>query len=317
MGDRLRVTIHAGEAVELIRSGWTDVKLMRKYNISARSLERLLAKLVEARKISRTELERRILTSHRSHVVDIVSTSVTPPKAAKRKAKINASEVVACIRSRMSDLELMDKYNVSSRGLRRLFQRLVSRGDIEQAELDQRRLAFSWAEITFVASEEATPESLEEIDTESPSPASRLREWRHRNRVPIAAALGAIGGILFCLAVALIRMGTDTTANIVLGHQKTAESAGSSEDTLPGLADQMITVLESVARGDHALAHSSRNNEVSEYDDCLRECDKDLSHGDDGDRAILINCRKRCVVMYSERMRRIRELYHLPHEQQR
>lgn len=312
MGDKPRVTIQAGEAVALIRSGWTDARLMRKYNISARSLERLLAKLVKTGKISRTELERRMLTPQRSHVIDIVSTSVTPPKVAKRKAKINASEAVACIRSRMSDLELMDKYNVSSRGLHRLFQRLARRGDIQQAELDERRLAFPWAEIAFVASEETTPESLEELDTKPPSLASRLREWRDRHMAPIAAALGAIGGILFCIAFALIRVGTDTTVKIVLGQQKTVERAASGEDPLPRLADQMITILESVARGDSALAHSSRNNEVPEYDNCLRECDRDRSRDDDGDRAVLVNCRKRCVVLYSERMKRIRELYHLP-----
>lgn len=318
MGDRPRLTIRAQDAVKLIRSGWTDAQLMQRFNISAGSVERLFDKLVQAKEISRAELEERLLTSQRSHIVDIVSRPVAASRSTKRKVRINASEAVACIRSHMSDLELMGKYNLSSRGLDRLFRRLVHRGDIGYSELEERRLALQWAEIAFLGPEGSSPEPLDEIDTEPLSVSARIEEWRERNRAYIAAALGVIAGIVLCSAFVVIRLGTDGALNLVAGHQTSRERIPSVGDPLTNLANQMIIILDSVTREDTASASSLLNQEEpGRYGECLRGCDRQYSRRDDIDNALWIQCRKSCVLLHSDRMRRIRELYHYPAEPRR
>lgn len=63
-------------------------------------------------------------------------------KKNKAKPVINAKEAVWLIRAGKSDLDLMEKYRISSKGLESLFKKLVASGEIEQAELSQRRLSF-------------------------------------------------------------------------------------------------------------------------------------------------------------------------------
>jgi uncharacterized protein YidB (DUF937 family) len=58
------------------------------------------------------------------------------------KSKIDALEAVRCIRLGLSDAELMEKYDLSSKGLQSLFQKLVSAGAISLAELDERMPTF-------------------------------------------------------------------------------------------------------------------------------------------------------------------------------
>ncbi len=56
----------------------------------------------------------------------------------KRKPIINAKEAAEGIRAGMSDEDLMEKYDISAKGLESLFKKLVRAGFIEQAELNQR-----------------------------------------------------------------------------------------------------------------------------------------------------------------------------------
>ena len=63
-------------------------------------------------------------------------------KKNKAKPVINAREAVWLIRAGKSDLDLMEKYRISTKGLESLFNKLVKSGEIEQAELNQRRLSF-------------------------------------------------------------------------------------------------------------------------------------------------------------------------------
>lgn len=54
------------------------------------------------------------------------------------KPKIDAQQALDDIRSGLDDYALMDKYNLSAKGLQSLFSKLVSVGAITQAELDRR-----------------------------------------------------------------------------------------------------------------------------------------------------------------------------------
>ena len=54
------------------------------------------------------------------------------------KRKISAKELVKDIRSGLSDLELMKKYNVSLQGLQKLIDKLVAAGRLSQSKIDAR-----------------------------------------------------------------------------------------------------------------------------------------------------------------------------------
>lgn len=60
-----------------------------------------------------------------------------------QKPRIKARDAVRDIRSGMDDYQLMEKYGLSSKGLESLLGKLVGIGAITQAELDQRRAAYS------------------------------------------------------------------------------------------------------------------------------------------------------------------------------
>jgi hypothetical protein len=311
MVERRRLTVRAAEAVRLIRSGSNDQDLMRAYNISARSVERLCEKLVQAGEIARDELERRMSTPQRSHVVDVVATPAQKHWLTKRKVQVSASEFVAFLRGGLSDLELMEKYGISSRGLDRLFELLVRRGHIAQTELDERKRSFQWADIAFVRSDGVLPEPIVESETRPLPAGERFREWATSHQVALAAALGLLGGVALSFAFLVARVGTDRTVELLWSPDHYVAAARSA-DPLTRAADQMVTILEAVARGEPGPKGSTHGEEQTKYDQCLKECDRDHPPDDEVDRVMRIACRKKCVLLYSERMRRVRELYHSP-----
>lgn len=58
------------------------------------------------------------------------------------RVEVSAREAVQDIRSGFTDLELMDKYRLTDRGLASLFRKLVSAGLIRQRELEDRDPTF-------------------------------------------------------------------------------------------------------------------------------------------------------------------------------
>ncbi|AFM25932.1 PilZ domain-containing protein [Desulfomonile tiedjei] len=110
--------INARDAVIDIRSGASDAELMEKYGLCAKGLQSLFRKLIEVRAITREELDRRRTTLHKTaHVTPIVGTDLTKD-----------------IRAGMSDAELMQKYGLSSEGLRFTLQALI---DTQVISLDE------------------------------------------------------------------------------------------------------------------------------------------------------------------------------------
>ncbi len=55
------------------------------------------------------------------------------------KAIVNAEDAVRSIMSGMTDEALMEKYELSQKGLESLFRKLIATGAIEQSDLDRRR----------------------------------------------------------------------------------------------------------------------------------------------------------------------------------
>lgn len=290
----------------------SDVDLMRRYNISARSLERLIKKLLDEGEIDKAELNGRLYKSDRSHIVDVVSYPVFKRPKSKKKIRISAGEVVRLIRSGMSDIELMDRYNVSARGLDRLFRKLRQRGEVVEEDLEERKSAFHWADIAYVRSEGQSPESLEEEDLEPDDDRTGFRGFPAEHKVLVSALLGALCGMLVTALFFVSVAGWEKTRDLAAGPKSVAALIDDSPDPLDAAVQQMISTLESIARGDDPPGNADSGERSPQYEQCLKDCDKDFSRGDDTDRALWVNCRKSCVALHSKRLKEIRSLYQRP-----
>jgi len=100
------------QAVEDIRAGLDDRALMEKYKLSEKGLRNLFDELAYLGFITREERR-----------------EIKPPKR-----KISASDFVDDIRSGMSQVALMEKYGLSSRGLVSAYRKLVDAGILEPEE---------------------------------------------------------------------------------------------------------------------------------------------------------------------------------------
>jgi uncharacterized protein (DUF433 family) len=111
--------IKARDAVRDIRSGMTDSGLMEKYGLSAKGLQSVFLKLLEAKAITHAEMNQRRAIYHDKTLVQ----------------QIDARDIVKDIRSGMTDSELMKKYDLSSEGLRFALQTLTDTEVIALEEL--------------------------------------------------------------------------------------------------------------------------------------------------------------------------------------
>jgi uncharacterized protein (DUF433 family) len=111
--------IRARDAVNDIRQGMNDAELMEKYELSAKGLQSLFLKLLEAKAVTKAELQQR-----RALYQDTIAIQ-----------QIEAQDIVEDIRSGMPDAELMEKYTLSADGLRRIFQTLMEEGAIAIEDL--------------------------------------------------------------------------------------------------------------------------------------------------------------------------------------
>jgi DNA-binding response OmpR family regulator len=116
--------IVADEAVGLITSGTSDSELMQRFNLSSDGLARLLDELVARGKLSPKDVEQRRSLSPESVTLDV---SRTAPKSGA-KPLIKASEAAQCVKSGMDDVDIMNRYGLSAKGLRSLYQKLVDSG---------------------------------------------------------------------------------------------------------------------------------------------------------------------------------------------
>ncbi len=103
------------QAVADIRAGLDDLALMEKYKLSAKGLQNLFDELAYLGFISQEE--------HRE---------VKPPKR-----KISATEFVDDIRGGKSQVAIMEKYGLSSRGLVSAFRKLVVAGILQPEEVPE------------------------------------------------------------------------------------------------------------------------------------------------------------------------------------
>ena len=115
----MKPRIKAGEAVRDIRSGMTDSELMGKYGLSAKGLQSLFLKLLDAKAMTHAEMSQRREIYHDTTIIQ----------------QINAGDIVEDIRSGMTDSDLSKKYDLSSKGLRFVLQTLTDTHVITVEEL--------------------------------------------------------------------------------------------------------------------------------------------------------------------------------------
>src|SRR5271157_5711354 len=108
------------ELLKFMRLGVDHATLKKKYSLSDEGLKDLYRQLAAAGFLEWTG-EEFIVTA---------------------KRRIDTKELVADIRSNLSDAELMEKYKLSSRGLQRVFTKLVNFGSVVAADLSGRSLLY-------------------------------------------------------------------------------------------------------------------------------------------------------------------------------
>jgi predicted transcriptional regulator len=119
----------------------TDSELMTRYNLSAKGLQSLFSKLVKAGAIDKLELDQRMLSLR--DTVKISQEVKTITEDAEEigdagQATIRVQDAVADIRSGMTDTELMEKYDLSSKGLQSFFHELTVAGAVSRQDLERR-----------------------------------------------------------------------------------------------------------------------------------------------------------------------------------
>lgn len=151
-----------------IRIGMSDAALMKKHGVSARELQGLFSRLVNAGVVSQSELDQRIQafvgtvvisddvledivraqdralkrpteTKPQTTVVQRRQLSVPSTVEEADKPAISGKEVSRLIEAGATDEELMERFKLSARGLESLLRKMVSVGMMRQLELDERK----------------------------------------------------------------------------------------------------------------------------------------------------------------------------------
>ncbi|MDQ7784033.1 MAG: hypothetical protein RDU20_14210 [Desulfomonilaceae bacterium] len=105
--------IDVSEVLRDIRGGVNHFTLMDKYRLSAKGLNSLFKKLLDAGVVKRADL------------------------GPSFKLEIKASEAIRDIRTGMSKSDFMRKHRLSAKGLQSLFGKLVEAGAVTGSELEQ------------------------------------------------------------------------------------------------------------------------------------------------------------------------------------
>ena len=131
-----KITIKAIEFVDCFRSGIDDAGLMKRYGLSANGLHVVYQHLLAARILRESEMKGHHLGGSGSVIIGTARVEQTTVTA--KKPVIDAGDAIRCIRSGMDDAELMQRYNLSAKGVRSLFKKLVAKNILNQADLDKR-----------------------------------------------------------------------------------------------------------------------------------------------------------------------------------
>jgi hypothetical protein len=296
-----KLMVSMREAADLVRSGATDIELMAKYGISAEGLEKLLNKLVAAGQLSEKELDFR---SQLSQLSDYVDLRELRPRNVKKQI-INAAEAIQDLRAGASDLDLMKKYNISGKGLESLFSKLVEAGEISQYELERRKNSSGVSDPLVGNDSNSRDQGFGWLDEEGRDPG-RLGFFS-KHRIALAAGIGAAGGVCALLLFFIVAFGIEGAKTAI----DAARSGGQTkQDTNRQELENFVKVLEAITRSPNSTTGSSEDTGANALKSCLKACEDEFQASEDGDKALLVNCRRECLGSHSQRFRKMRETYH-------
>jgi len=299
--------VMAKDPVNDIRLGISDVAMMQKYGVSARGLERLFKKLIDAGAIEQFELEQRMRSTQRSHAVDLV----TSPFPDARKTRINPGDAVPCIRSGMSDTELMDRYDISARGLDSLFRKLVDAGEIDSSELESRKHGLEWAEIVFAPGAKEPEQFHGDCSGEDLPERAGFKEFLERHKVYLAAIGGALIGAFGVAAASLLINGGWPAIETAVPSVATTSSPGHPKGSSREAAQEIIEILEDVSAEQRPRGMTDFAK-PSAYEECVQRCENQFDATDKTEQVLSSNCKRECLNEHSERFRTIRQRYYNP-----
>jgi CRP-like cAMP-binding protein len=129
--NRGKTVVNARQMLEDLAARLSDQELMKKHKISRKGLESVFRQLLERRLIPQRFLARRASAAKRD----------SKARSAKKGApsiKISSAEVVSDIAARLTNEELMQKYQLSPKSFSRLLQKLLDKGLLSESELTKR-----------------------------------------------------------------------------------------------------------------------------------------------------------------------------------
>ncbi len=195
-----RKTISAREVIADIRVGMTDDQLMRKHSLSAKGLQSLTRKLIEAGLISRAELDRR--TTEFEETIDLDTDAVTLEKtvgpshaegtASQESAGDILSEFAARFRISKEDIERLKSASVKD------LKAILEKYDIPQEEVAKLLKAYS-GQAGAVASEAKHQllGSLRELVSAAQSEGDEEDKMAGLKKVPLKPLMMAAAALMF------------------------------------------------------------------------------------------------------------------------
>jgi hypothetical protein len=224
------------------------------------------------------------------------------------KAIVNGEDAVQSIRSGMTDEALMEKYEISQKGLESLFRKLIAAGAIEQSDLDHRRGSLHRPGRIPSLRNPAGLANVEQEDEEGMAPPLEDRSiWAEYKHYFSAVGGAFVGGLSVFLGMTFFGEA---------GPAKPSQSATGttpvrmSEKVEPAGAEQLSRILEAIANDEMAKGHLGTPGKASEYEDCLNDCANNFRVVEETDKALLINCRRECITKYAERVREMRKRFY-------
>jgi uncharacterized protein (DUF433 family) len=131
-----------------IRQGVKESEVLSKYRLTTRQLERLLNRMLKAGHLSDLEVMHwlKMTDSQLMRAFREGSEPETAPQVPERvrieKRTIRAKDVVQDIRSHMTDAQLMEKYQLSARGLQSVLKKLVQHNLLSESDLSWRPVGY-------------------------------------------------------------------------------------------------------------------------------------------------------------------------------
>ncbi len=124
-----------------IRQGVKESEVLAKYRLATRQLERLLNRMLKAGHLSDLEVMHWLKMTD-SQLMRAFRESSEPHPVQPERRTIKAKDVVQDIRSHMTDAQIMEKYQLSARGLQSVLKKLIRHKLISEADLEVRPVGY-------------------------------------------------------------------------------------------------------------------------------------------------------------------------------